>query len=158
MISWHPSPLSRLVTPPVYQSIQYHFFAVTPVQKVGFTAVRHSNSAVHGNEIIVFGTSITNQGSAYNPTSGILTAPVNGMYVFFYDLECMKTNGDTYVKLMKNAANTGIESYCHGLGDIDNTSTLGVLYLEAGDMVSIRLSNSDSKIFGYKTIFSGFLI
>lgn len=77
---------------------------------------------------------------------------------FFNDLECMKTNGDTYVKLMKNAANTGIESYCHGLGDIDNSSTLGVLYLEAGDMVSIRLSNSDSKIFGYKTIFSGFLI
>lgn len=69
------------------------------------------------------------------------------MYVFFYDLECMKTNGDTYVKLMKNAANTGIESYCHGLGDIDNSSTLGVLYLEAGDMVSIRLSNSDSKSF-----------
>lgn len=147
MIPWHPSPLSRLVTPPVYQSIQYHFFAVTPVQKIGFTAVRHSNSAVHGNEIIVFGTSITNVGSAYNPTSGIFTAPVNGMYVFFYDLECMK-----------NAAITGIESYCHGLGDIDNSSTLGVLYLEAGDMVSIRLSNSDSKIFGYKTIFSGFLI
>lgn len=97
-------------------------------------------------------------GSAYNPTSGIFTAPVNGMYVFFYDLECMKTNGDTYVKLMKNAAITGIESYCHGLGDIDNSSTLGVLYLEAGDMVSIRLSNSDSNIFGYKTIFSGFLI
>lgn len=97
-------------------------------------------------------------GSAYNPTSGIFTAPVNGMYVFFYDLECMKTNGDTYVKLMKNAANTGIESYCHGLGDIDNSSTLGILYLEDGDMVSIRLSNSDSKIFGYKTIFSGFLI
>lgn len=142
----------------IYPSNVINFFVVSPIQKIGFTAVRHSNSAVHGNEIIIFGTSISNEGSAYNPTSGIFKAPVNGLYVFFYDLECMTTNGDTYVKLMKNAVNTGIESYCHGLGDIDNSSTLGVLHLEAGDMVSIRLSNSDSKFFGYKTIFSGFLI
>lgn len=89
---------------------------------------------------------------------GIFMVLVNGMYVFFYDFECMKINGDIYVKLMKNVVNMGIELYCYGFGDIDNFLILGVLYFEVGDMVLIRLSNLDSKIFGYKIIFFGFLI
>lgn len=128
-------------------------------QNVGFTALRHSdNSIVHENGIIVFETTITNAGSAYNPTSGIFMAPVSGLYVFFYDIECSKTNGDTYVELVRDGARTGVQAYCHGLGDFDNSATMGVLHLGAGDTVWLRLYDVDNRTFGGKTIFSGFLL
>lgn len=105
-------------------------------QNVGFTALRHDNPIVHENGIIVFETTITNAGSAYNPTSGIFMAPVSGLYVFFYDIECSKTNGDTYVELVRDGARTGVQAYCHGLGDFDNSATMGVLHLGAGDSLA----------------------
>lgn len=127
-------------------------------QNVGFTASRQDGSTVHENGIIVFETTITNAGSAYNPTTGIFQAPVSGLYVFFYDIECSKTNGDTYVELVRDGARTGVQAYCHGLGDVDNSATLGVLYLGAGDTVWLRLYDVDNRTFGGKTLFSGFLL
>lgn len=95
------------------------------LQNVGFTASRHTGSSVHENGIIIFETTITNAGSAYNPASGIFQVPVSGLYVFFYDIECSKNNGDTSVELVRDGARTGVQAYCHGLGDYDNSSTMG---------------------------------
>lgn len=127
-------------------------------QNVGFTASRHTGSTVHENGIIIFETTITNAGSAYNPASGIFQAPISGLYVFFYDIECSKNNGDTNVELVRDGARTGVQAYCHGLGDYDNSSTMGVLHLGAGDTVWLRLYDVDSRTFGGKTLFSGFLL
>ncbi|XP_078320305.1 uncharacterized protein LOC111114058 isoform X2 [Crassostrea virginica] len=127
--------------------------------EVGFTALRHQDPVVvHTNAIIIFETSITNAGSAYNPLSGIFRAPANGLYVFFFDIECAKNTGDTHVELVRDGAQTGIQAYCHGTGDFDNSSTLGVLHLSAGDTVWVRLFQGDYINFGGKTLFSGFLL
>ena len=127
--------------------------------EVGFTALRHQDPVVvHTNAVIIFETAITNAGSAYNPSSGIFRAPTSGLYVFFYDIECMRNNGDTYVELVRNGAQTGIQAYCHGSGDVDNSSTLGVLHLSTGDTVWVRLFQGDYINFGGKTLFSGFLL
>nr|XP_022308046.1 multimerin-2-like [Crassostrea virginica] len=127
--------------------------------EVGFTALRHQDPVVvHTNAVIIFETAITNTGSAYNPSSGIFRAPTSGLYVFFYDIECMRNNGDTYVELVRNGTQTGIQAYCHGSGDVDNSSTLGVLQLSTGDTVWVRLYSSDNITFGGKTLFSGFLL
>lgn len=77
---------------------------------------------------------------------------------FFYDIECSKTNGNTYVELVRDGARTGVQAYCHGLGDFDNSATLGVLHLGAGDTVWLRLYDVDNRTFGGKTLFSGFLL
>lgn len=127
-------------------------------QNIGFTAVKHSPSPVYEGGTVIFETTITNYGSAYDPRSGIFTAPVSGMYVFFFDIECAKTNGDTYTELLRDGARVGIQTYCHGLGDYDNSASLGVLHLNAGDTVWVRLYDSDNRYFGGKTIFSGFMI
>lgn len=108
--------------------------------------------------MIVLETTITNAGSAYNQKSGIFQAPVNGLYVFFYDIECTKTSGNTYIELDRDGARTGIQAYCHGLGDYDNSATMGVLHLGAGDTVWLRSYNVNNRTFGGKTIFSGFLL
>nr|XP_022308056.1 uncharacterized protein LOC111114058 [Crassostrea virginica] len=97
--------------------------------EVGFTALRHQVSVVlHTNAIIIFETSITNAGSAYNPSSGIFRAPANGLYVFFFDIECASNNGDTYVELVRDGAKTGVQAYCHGSGDVDNSSSIRRLH------------------------------
>lgn len=97
-------------------------------------------------------------GIGIQPTTGIFQAPVSGLYVFFYDIECSKTNGNTYVELVRDGARTGVQAYCHGLGDFDNSATLGVLHLGAGDTVWLRLYDVDNRTFGGKTLFSGFLL
>ena len=127
--------------------------------EVVFTALRHQTSVVvHTNAIIIFETSITNAGSAYNPSSGIFQAPANGLYVFFFDIECASNNGNTQAELVRDGAKTGVQAYCHGSGDVDNSSTLGVLHLSAGDTVWVRLFYGDHITFGGKTLFSGFLL
>lgn len=128
------------------------------VQDVGFTASRHDKSIVHRNGIVVFETTITNSGSAYNPTTGIFQAPFSGLYVFFFNIECTKNDSLTFVELVRDGAETGVRTFCHGFGDIDNSATLGVLHLFTGDTVWLRLYGSDNKTFGDKTIFSGFLL
>nr|XP_022306591.1 complement C1q subcomponent subunit B-like [Crassostrea virginica] len=129
-------------------------------QEVGFTALRHQVSVVHTNAVIIFETLITNAGSAYNPSSGIFRAPANGLYVFFYNIECsaMGHNDNTQVELVRDGSQTGIQAYCHGTGDVDNSSTLGILHLSAGDTVWVRLLYGDNITFGGKTLFSGFLL
>ena len=95
---------------------------------------------------------------AYNPSSGIFRAPVGGLYVFFYDIECMRNSGDAYVELVRDGSQTGIRAYCHGSEDVDNSSTLGVLHLSTGDTVWVRLYDGENIQFGWKTLFSGFLL
>lgn len=146
-----------------YILIKHNLYTITvsqspSTQNIGFTASRQDSSIVHENGVIVFETTITNAGSAYNPTTGIFQAPVSGLYVFFYDIECSKTNGNTYVELARDGARTGVQAYCHGLGDFDNSATLGVLHLGAGDTVWLRLYDVDNRTFGGKTLFSGFLL
>ncbi|XP_061174887.1 uncharacterized protein LOC133184034 [Saccostrea echinata] len=131
---------------------------ISPTLEVGFTAARHSGPTVHEGGIIVFDTVITNAGSAYNPTTGIFKAPSEGLYVFFFNIECSKDNGDTHAELVRDGARLEIQSYCHGLGDYDNSDTLGVLHLHTGDTIWVKLYGGDNRNFGSKTIFSGFLI
>lgn len=127
-------------------------------QEVGFTAVKHNPLAVSEGATILFETTLTNIGSGYNPTKGVFTAPVDGMYVFSYNVECAKTNGDTYTELVHNGARLNMQAYCHGFGDSDNSGTMGILRLHAGDTIWIRLFDSDNRSFGWRTTFSGFLL
>ena len=76
----------------------------------------------------------------------------------FFDIECAKNNSDTHLELVRDGAKTGVQAYCHGTGDYDNSSTLGVLHLSTGDTVWVRLYGSDNITFGGKTLFSGFLL
>ncbi|XP_062574348.1 uncharacterized protein LOC134236203 [Saccostrea cucullata] len=122
---------------------------ISPSLEIGFTAARHSGHTVHQHGIIVFDTIITNIGSAYNPTTGLFKAPVEGLYVFFFDIECAKDNGDTYAELVRDGAGLGIQTYCHGLGDFDNSGTLG------GEIItkpSQRLFN-DEKVYSKNECF-----
>ncbi|XP_067384891.1 complement C1q-like protein 2 [Channa argus] len=82
----------------------------------------------------------TNTG-AYNPVTGIFTAPVKGVYYFSFSGHNIST-APMGLRLMKNGAQM-VTVYNHPAGNRYETSTNGMtLQLEAGDQVYMRLRDN----------------
>lgn len=130
-------------------------------QKVMFTAVADLGG-IYGpfetTKTLVFNKTVTNIGKAYNATSGIFTAPVDGFYyfTFFYragqqksGLSLMKNN-ETVVATSDNTA---------GSDRGDSSGNAAFLKLEEGDQVYVCLPAGYCVWgAGKTTSFSGFLV
>uniref|UniRef100_A0A3P9CSW1 Cerebellin 10 n=1 Tax=Maylandia zebra TaxID=106582 RepID=A0A3P9CSW1_9CICH len=107
---------------------------------------------------LVFKRAVTNIGNAYNPHTGIFTAPVRGVYHFDWSLY-----GDGNLAaggvLFRNGEHIFI-AYEYPTSGYVSASNAASLLLQAGDQVSVRLyPNSrihDSE--NHHTTFSGHLI
>uniref|UniRef100_A0A3Q0RKJ8 Cerebellin 10 n=1 Tax=Amphilophus citrinellus TaxID=61819 RepID=A0A3Q0RKJ8_AMPCI len=107
---------------------------------------------------LVFKRVVTNIGNAYNPHTGIFTAPVRGVYHFEWHLYGY---GDTRAGgvLFRNGEHIFI-AYEHPTSAYVSASNGASLLLEAGDQVSVRLC-ADARIHdnqNHHTTFSGHLI
>uniref|UniRef100_A0A8C8DME5 C1q domain-containing protein n=1 Tax=Oryzias sinensis TaxID=183150 RepID=A0A8C8DME5_9TELE len=130
--------------------------------RVVFTATTAESGAIgpfSTNTNILFKTAITNVGQAYNPSTGIFTAPVNGIYYFSFFCHS-GGNRLTSLRLMKN------EEYIVGIYDhqtshdgADNGGNAAFLQLQQGDRVSVNLA-ANTHVWGYGSVttFSGFLL
>jgi hypothetical protein len=128
--------------------------------KVAFTASVSSSDTSWSSGTLVFPVVITNVGDAYNPSTGKFTAPTNGNYVFFVNVQSYNTqtiyvdivlNGSTKVRTM--AYNGGGSEY------YESGPNLVALTLQKGDRVWIRYySGQGYYTDGSITSFSGFLI
>nr|XP_022291258.1 uncharacterized protein LOC111102700 isoform X2 [Crassostrea virginica] len=130
--------------------------------RIGFTAGITSSSSSWNSGTLVFPVVITNVGNGYNPTDGVFTAPMAGVYVFFVNVQSHGTqnirvdivlNGATKVRAM--AYSTG------GHGYIEAGPNLAVLSLQTGDRVWIKHNSGQgyyTESAGPITTFSGFLI
>ncbi|XP_071145337.1 complement C1q-like protein 3 [Mytilus edulis] len=123
-----------------------------------FAAYRASSQSLSVNEVVKFDKVWTNNGNGYDPSSGVFTAPLAGLYHFAAVV--MSTNGgNLYVRLFHNndkitSTYTTDKGYKTGTFDI-------VLTLEKGDKVYIKSGHNSQSIFSdadnYST-FSGNLI
>ena len=129
--------------------------------KIGFTAGVTSESTSWNSGTLVFPTVITNVGNGYNPSDGVFTAPMAGVYVFFVNVQGYSSQS-IYVSIVLNGATkVRTAAYAAG-GDIEEAGpNLVVLSLQTGDRVWIKhysgqgyTTNSDGPL----TTFSGFLI
>ncbi|KAL2096932.1 hypothetical protein ACEWY4_006139 [Coilia grayii] len=111
---------------------------------VGFGA----SLGLHGN-LGPFNTAITlvyknvfaNTGNAYNPNTGIFTAPVRGLYYFSFFGHNLSTK-PMGLSLLKNGQQVVI-AYNHAAGTRHESAANGMnLVLEQGDQVYIRLSEN----------------
>ncbi|XP_026213361.1 complement C1q-like protein 2 [Anabas testudineus] len=106
---------------------------------------------------LIFKYVLTNVGSAYNPNTGIFTAPVKGLYHFEFHVGVHATN--TAAVLVKNTNHifAAYELQSDGFGTASQSASL---LLEAGDTVFVRLW-IQSKAFdnqNHHTTFSGSLL
>ncbi|XP_052083633.1 complement C1q-like protein 4 [Mytilus californianus] len=123
-----------------------------------FTAYRASRQSLSVNTVVKFDKVWTNNGNGYNPSSGVFTAPMAGLYHFAAVV--MSTDGKTlFVRLFNNNAKI-TSSYITSTGYKTGTFDV-VLTLEKGDKVSIKSGHNSQTIYSdsdnYCT-FSGNLI
>ncbi|CAI5642619.1 unnamed protein product [Oreochromis niloticus] len=107
---------------------------------------------------LIFKYVVTNIGNAYNPYTGIFTAPVRGAYHFDWKV-LGRDNTVAGAYLFRNEENIFLayESQSHGWTSASNAASL---LLEVGDQVSVRLW-AGSTIYdndNHHTTFSGHLI
>ncbi|KAI4904176.1 hypothetical protein NFI96_004557 [Prochilodus magdalenae] len=126
--------------------------------KVAFSATLISSvGPLSYDSVIVFSRIITNIGGAYNPKTGLFTAPVRGVYYFRFTI-CSGDKGQfsgIYLK-KNNDWLTGASEYNYD-GFYKYISGGVTVQLEHGDVVHARIYQT-YKICGYDSTFSGFLI
>uniref|UniRef100_A0A8C7YPS2 C1q domain-containing protein n=1 Tax=Oryzias sinensis TaxID=183150 RepID=A0A8C7YPS2_9TELE len=132
------------------------------VPKVAFSA-RTDKGGTYGNFqgdiTLTYNALITNVGNAYNPTTGIFTAPVKGLYYFTYFAH---SGGKNRIKLdlrKDGAVVAGIHDHPSTFDSADNAGNAVFLELEQGNQVYVTLL-AKTAIWGegFVTTFSGVLL
>nr|KAG5712537.1 hypothetical protein BaRGS_011511 [Batillaria attramentaria] len=125
-------------------------------QRVYFTAYVTSgqNIPASAGQVIRFAQVVENTGNAYNPHTGVFTAPYDGGYMFLVSVD---VNEDYFwLKIMKNG-----QEVVYGNSDSDSKhlTTTAVLSLTAGDTVTVvHWSNAGYIDEGKESIFVGFRV
>ncbi|XP_042565534.1 multimerin-2-like [Clupea harengus] len=116
--------------------------SISEDSKVAFSASFSVSASKHigpfnTDTALVFNHVFTNIGSAYNPNTGIFTAPVRGVYQFRYHIFAGGSNG-AGANLQRNGQHV-VAAYNHKAPHDINTSQGVSLLLEVGDTVGLRL-------------------
>ncbi|XP_059210108.1 complement C1q-like protein 2 [Centropristis striata] len=130
---------------------------------VAFTAALGGGGAAYGPfniaTTLMYKTVITNIGNAYNPSTGIFTAPVSGLYYFtiFYHAGGQSV---AHLTLYKNNEVVVITSDHTSASDTaDNGGNALFVQLQSRDQVYVRM-DANAHVWGndQHTTFSGFLV
>ncbi|XP_076455524.1 uncharacterized protein LOC143290124 [Babylonia areolata] len=136
--------------------VHLHTLSGGPGPQVAFRAVPVSQEEFQNSTSLAYQHVQLNEGQAYNGTTGVFSAPVNGTYVFTSALSV--DHGKAIVELKVNGVTKG---QLAASGD-DQTSQSLVLELQAEDRVwlqGIFASQNSTHIFADgDTVFSGFLL
>ncbi|XP_061188592.1 complement C1q-like protein 2 isoform X1 [Saccostrea echinata] len=127
---------------------------------VAFSARSGSTSGISVGFTLKFSHVITNLGNHYNPTDGIFIAPVHGLYMFHWTMNCF-TTGSNYcgTSLMINGSGKGQIYSGEDAGSYYHTGSNSVIVeVQAGDHVWIETNTwSNVRIHTWSS-FSGFLM
>ena len=128
--------------------------------RIAFTVAVASGSTTWSSGTLVFPKVITNVGNGYNPSDGVFTAPLAGVYVFFVNVQGY-TQSIVADIVLNGATKVGTLSY-NSEGQTQKAGpNLAVLYLQTGDRVWIHHVDGRGYFSYYEipiTTFSGFLI
>ncbi|XP_043940916.1 complement C1q-like protein 2 [Protopterus annectens] len=145
-------------------SLQEELKKMKAVPRIAFSAGLSSGAAINLGPFqtpttIVFPKVMINLGSSYNPSTGIFTALIRGVYCFSYTL-FRSSAGKVAASLMRNGSQV-TSSWDSDTNDVnDSYSNTVILELDVGDNVYMRLFEN-RQIYDDQanyTWFSGFLL
>ncbi|XP_062582760.1 complement C1q subcomponent subunit A-like isoform X2 [Saccostrea cucullata] len=133
--------------------------SVQMTHRIGLTAYRDSNDPVVPRETLIFNHVLTNTGNRYNHYTGVFSADQDGLYVFYFGLECKGA------KIQAEIVNDNVAFgfvYCDATsGGYHNSGEMVVREIFSGTSVWVRVvssSDHNKNTLGDKTIFTGFLL
>ncbi|XP_062312221.1 complement C1q-like protein 2 [Osmerus eperlanus] len=140
------------------------------IRKVAFSAsITSPVGPICADTTLVYPNVITNIGKAYNPVSGIFTAPVRGVYLFsFTGMDDRQTSG-VPVALFKNNNHLMCQWKVPGGTYHQYVQNTVIVELDKGDIIYTRLpenhrilgdakNNGSNLTLNNNNIFSGFLL
>nr|KAG5707858.1 hypothetical protein BaRGS_031589 [Batillaria attramentaria] len=129
-------------------------------QAVGFTANSASEDITFGaHGVLKFDHLVTSVGGGYDPHTGIFTAPVSGLYVFFLSIMSSNEHGAVDVAIVKEGAALD-RAWAEGQGDsYDQGSSLVTVHVTTGQKVWVEQAAGDTTVMGGpRSVFSGYLL
>jgi hypothetical protein len=125
---------------------------------VAFTAILTTDVTVQGYAIVKYDQVITNWGNAYQPSTGVFTAPYNGLY----SISCtMMAHPDNAVHVVIKHNGKKVSVLYSSTKTFPQAAQTVQLKLKKGDKITIQnYNNKAAKIHdhGSYNVFSGFLI
>nr|KAG5712541.1 hypothetical protein BaRGS_011515 [Batillaria attramentaria] len=125
-------------------------------QSVYFTAYVTTGQHIPASagQVIRFAQVVENTGNAYNPHTGVFTAPYDGGYMFLVSIDVIKEYGG--VRVMRNGQEV---VWGHADGDSLHVTATVVLSLNAGDTVTVMHWSSNGGVDeGRESVFVGFRV
>ncbi|KAK7461196.1 hypothetical protein BaRGS_00038755 [Batillaria attramentaria] len=123
-----------------------------------FAGDNHDNGIALGHQSVLrFDHVITNIGSGYNPRTGIFTAPVAGVYVFFLSFMSVYNQGDVMLVIDKHGEELDT-AFANAKTKYDQGSTEVTTHLTVGEKLWVRQQLGTAVRGGTWTIFTGYLI
>lgn len=109
-------------------------------------------------DTLVFDKVLFNVNGAYDPTSGIFTAPKSGYYRFAFSAGLLWKSSDVNANLMKNKDSLVATGYTDTGKELVKSEGVAVLVLEEGDTISVQIDSSvdsQGRVFDLFSTFSG---
>jgi hypothetical protein len=125
---------------------------------VAFTALLSKDFTMNGHAVVKYDHVLTNWGGAYQPSTGVFTAPYNGLYSISCSMMAHPDNS-AHVTIAKNGNKLSVVFSNKGTYPL-GSQTLQMV-LNKNDRITIQNYNSHaSKLHdhGSYNVFSGFLI
>ena len=121
---------------------------IPSVTDVGFFAYRSGSFTTSTNKIIPFQSVARNDGQGYNTSTSTFTAPVAGMYQFYWSLLVQSSSGFD-LSLVQNGTEKIRQYYKNTSGwDSSNSGRSIYLRLKRGDILYLKADRPGGNIVG----------